>query len=87
MVPAWAHDGGTAKLLERLRDPAARAANPQGHGDTGLVENNAWQEISGPEAILIGAVQNPALLGLQGKTLAQIAKEKKPIPSMPCWTC
>ena len=24
MVPPWAHDGGTAKLLERLRDPAAR---------------------------------------------------------------
>src|SRR5215475_10827682 len=25
LLPAWMHDGGTAKLLERLADPAARA--------------------------------------------------------------
>jgi dihydroorotase/N-acyl-D-amino-acid deacylase len=43
-------------------------------------ENNAWQEISGPEAILIGAVQNPSLLPLQGKTLAEIARQKKADP-------
>ena len=23
-IPPWAHDGGTAKLLERLKDPATR---------------------------------------------------------------
>ena len=46
----------------------------------GSWENNSWQEISGPEAILIGAVQNPALLPLQGKTLAQVAKERKSDP-------
>jgi N-acyl-D-amino-acid deacylase len=42
----------------------------------GSWENNAWQEISGPNAILIGAVQNPALLPLQGKTLADIARQR-----------
>ena len=62
------------------RDPAAREAHPQGHGDARLLGEQAWQEISGPEAILIGAVQNPALLRLQGKTLAEIAKEKKADP-------
>jgi N-acyl-D-aspartate/D-glutamate deacylase len=80
MVPDWAHDGGAAKLLERLRDPAARQRIRKDMETPGSWQNNAWQEISGPEAILIGAVQNPALLGLQGKTLAQVAKEKKSDP-------
>jgi dihydroorotase/N-acyl-D-amino-acid deacylase len=80
MVPDWAHDGGTAKLLERLRDPAARRRIRKDMETPGSWVNNSWQEISGPEAILIGAVQNPALLGLQGKTLAQVAKEKKADP-------
>src|SRR6185312_14718010 len=60
MVPDWAHDGGTAKLLERLRDPAARRRIRKDMETPGSWQNNAWLEISGPEAILIGAVQNPA---------------------------
>jgi N-acyl-D-amino-acid deacylase len=76
MVPPWAHDGGTAKLLGRLRDPAARRRIRRDMETPGSWKNNSWQEIS-PEAILIGAVQNPALLPLQGKTLAEVAKQKK----------
>ncbi len=34
-VPPWAHDGGTAKLLERLRDPDARAADQAGDREQG----------------------------------------------------
>ena len=36
--------------------------------------DNEWDEIPGPEAILIGVVQNPKLLPLQGKRLSEIAK-------------
>ena len=32
-IPPWAHDGGDEKLIERLKDPAARAPHPQGHAD------------------------------------------------------
>jgi N-acyl-D-amino-acid deacylase len=80
MVPPWAHDGGTDKLLARLRDPAARRRIRRDMETPGSWENNAWQEISGPEAILIGAVQNPRLLPLQGKTLAEVAKGRKADP-------
>jgi N-acyl-D-amino-acid deacylase len=80
MVPPWAHDGGTARLLERLRDPAARQRMRRDMETPGSWENNAWKEITGPEAILIGAVQNPKLRPLQGKTLAQVAKERKSDP-------
>ena len=30
-IPPWAHDGGATKLVERLKDPATRAAHPQRH--------------------------------------------------------
>src|SRR6266581_3743953 len=45
---------------------------------------NEWQEIPGPEAILISVVQNPKLLPLQGKTLAEVAKlwNKDPIDAL-----
>jgi dihydroorotase/N-acyl-D-amino-acid deacylase len=80
MVPPWAHDGGTARLLQRLRDPAARQRMRRDMETPGSWENNAWKEISGPEAILIGAVQNPKLRPLQGKTLAAVAKQRKTDP-------
>ena len=35
--------------------------------------DNEWQEIPGPEAILIAVVQNPELLPLQGKRLSEVA--------------
>jgi len=73
-IPPWAHDGGTAKLIERLKDPATRARI---HKDMLTVSqdwDNEWQEISGPDAIMIGAVQNPKLLPFQGKRLSEIAK-------------
>jgi dihydroorotase/N-acyl-D-amino-acid deacylase len=38
--------------------------------------DNEWQEINGPEDILISVVQNPELLALQGKTVQQIAREQ-----------
>jgi len=45
---------------------------------------NEWQEVPGPEAILIAVVAHQRLLPLQGKTLAQIAKErgKDPIETL-----
>ena len=77
MVPPWAHDGGAARLLQRLRDPAARRRIRRDMETPGSWENNAWKEIAGPEAILIGAVQNPKLRRLQGKTLAEVAEQRK----------
>jgi N-acyl-D-amino-acid deacylase len=80
MVPPWAHDGGTDKLIQRMKDPAARKKIRHDMETQASWENNAWQEISNPDAILIGAVQNPELLPLQGKTLRAIAREKKVDP-------
>jgi dihydroorotase/N-acyl-D-amino-acid deacylase len=73
-IPAWAHDGGTAKLVERLKDPTARARIRKDMLTPSKDWDNEWQEIPGPDAIMIGAVENPKLLPLQGKRLSEIAK-------------
>jgi dihydroorotase/N-acyl-D-amino-acid deacylase len=73
-VPPWAHDGGDAKLIERLKDPTQRARIRKDLLTPSKDWDNEWQELPGPEAVLICAVQNPKLLPLQGKTLADIAK-------------
>ncbi len=73
-VPQWAHDGGTAKLVERLKDTATRARIRKDMLSPSKDWDNEWQEIPGPEAIMIGVVQNPKMLPLQGKRLSEIAK-------------
>jgi len=73
-IPAWAHDGGNAKLIERLKDPATRKRIRKDMLTPSDQWDNEWQEFPGPEAVLIGVVKNPQLLPLQGKTLAEIAK-------------
>ncbi|MBS1803619.1 MAG: D-aminoacylase [Acidobacteria bacterium] len=77
-VPPWAHDGGDAQLIARLKDPATRARirkdmTSTGKDSAGEDWDNEWQEIPGPEAILIAVVQNPELLPLQGKRLSEVA--------------
>jgi N-acyl-D-amino-acid deacylase len=83
-VPQWAHDGGDAKLVGRLKDPAARARMRKEMETPSTEWDNEWLEIPGPESVLIGVVQNPKLLPLQGKTLAEIAKlwNKDPMDSL-----
>jgi dihydroorotase/N-acyl-D-amino-acid deacylase len=73
-IPPWAHDGGNAKLIERLKDPTTRARIRKDMLTPSDQWDNEWNEIPGPDAILIGVVHNPQLLPLQGKTLAEIAK-------------
>jgi len=74
-IPPWAHDGGDAALIQRLKDPATRARiradmlNPNGDWD------NEWQEIPGPEAVEIAVVQNPDLRKYQGKRLSDVAAD------------
>jgi N-acyl-D-amino-acid deacylase len=73
-IPPWAHDGGAAKLVERLKDPATRKRIRADMLKPSKAWDNEWQEIPGPEAIMIGVVQNPKMLPLQGKRLSEIAK-------------
>jgi N-acyl-D-amino-acid deacylase len=72
-VPAWAHDGGDAKLIERLKDPATRARIRKDMVTPSKDWDNEWDEISGPQDVMISVVQNPALKKFQGKRLTEVA--------------
>ena len=64
-------------MIERLKDPATRKRiRKEMETPSGGAWDNEWQEIPGPEAILLSVVQNPKLLPLQGKNLAEIAKQR-----------
>ncbi|MGO9036562.1 MAG: N-acyl-D-amino-acid deacylase family protein [Steroidobacteraceae bacterium] len=75
-IPPWAHDGGDAKLIERLKDPAIRARLKQELATVSTDWDNEWQSVPGPEAIQISTVLNPKLREIQGHTLADVAKAR-----------
>jgi len=83
-IPPWAHDGGDAKLIDRLKDPAIRQRIRKDLLTPSTDWQNEWQAIPGPESVLICVVQNSTLLPLQGKTLAEVAKiwNKDPMDSL-----
>jgi N-acyl-D-amino-acid deacylase len=71
-LPAWVREGGTERMLARLRDPATRARVREDF--LRLPEAEDWP--AGAERILITSVLNPDLQRFQGQTIAEIAKER-----------
>jgi N-acyl-D-amino-acid deacylase len=75
-LPPWALEGGTEKMLARLRDPSTRASIKQDI----LRDSNEWENIylgsGGASGVLIGSVVNRELDSLQGKRVSEIAKEQ-----------
>jgi N-acyl-D-amino-acid deacylase len=72
-------------MIERLKDPATRARiRKEMESTEPAAWDNEWQEIPGPEAVLLSVFQSPALVPLQGKTLAEVAKMrgKDPIDTL-----
>jgi N-acyl-D-amino-acid deacylase len=75
-ITPWAHDGGNDKLVARLKDPAIRERLKKELATPSADWDNEWQAVPGPESILISTVNNPKLLAIQGRTLADIAKSR-----------
>ena len=72
-IPPWAHDGGKDKLIARLKDPATRERIRKDLLTPSKSWDNEWNEISGPEDVMITSVLNPELMKFQGKRLTEIA--------------
>ena len=81
VIPSWAFDGGNAKLLERLKDPATRTRLKKeietgSPGWWNIVEaSGGWKNI-----VLVNA-QNKDNARFEGKTLEQIGKEMNKEPA------
>ena len=83
-IPPWAHAGGNAALLERLKDPQTRARIEKDMQTPSDAWSNDWLEVPGPHAIEITSVHNPALKSFEGKRLDDVAKawHEKPIDAL-----
>ena len=84
VIPPWAHDGGDQKLIERLKNPALRERIRKELLTPSTEWNNEWLQVEGPQSFILSAVQNPKLMPLQGKTIAEIARlwNKDPIDTV-----
>src|SRR5947207_8580330 len=76
-LPPWALEGGTEKMLSRLREPATRERLKKEKSEDHQDWENIYLGCGGPEGVLISAVVNRELEPLQGKRISEIATEQK----------
>lgn len=79
-LPPWAQEGGTEKMLNRLRDPAARERMKKEISEDRKDWENIYLGSGGASGVLIGSVVNRDLEALQGKRVSEIAAEQKKDP-------
>ena len=79
-LPPWVADGGTAKLLERLHDPADRRRIKADMAADHPGWENLYFDSGGPSGVMISGVVNPDLKKYDGKTVAQMAAAEKKDP-------
>ena len=75
-IPPWAHDGGDAAMVARIKDPVQRARIRQTM-EHDKDWDNEWLEIAGPEGVSISSTVDPKLKPLQGKNIAEVAAMQK----------
>ena len=73
-LPPWVADGGPAKLLERLKDPAVRARIKKEFVGDHPDWENLYYDCGGGAGVLLASVEKPELKQFEGKTVAEVAK-------------
>jgi N-acyl-D-amino-acid deacylase len=78
-IPPWAQDGGEIAMRRKLRDPEARKRIRSD------IENkndwpNFYKNASEPKNILLVGFKKEGLKAMQGKTLAEVAADRKTHP-------
>ena len=81
ILPPWAHDGGPAKTLERLRDPTSREKLRQDIEKKGVSNWDSFWKWTGPEGIVISGIASGRHPELLGKNVAEAAQQagKEPL--------
>jgi dihydroorotase/N-acyl-D-amino-acid deacylase len=76
-LPPWVADGGTDKLLERLRDPAIRARIKKEMAEEHADWENLYLASGGAPGVMVASVVEQNLKPFTGKTIAEIAQLQK----------
>lgn len=80
VMPPWVQEGGLESWIERLKDPATRARVREEMSASSNDWENFFRAAGSPDNILLVGFKNALLKPLTGKTLAQVAKERKTPP-------
>jgi len=72
--PSWVSEGGTDKMLERLKDPAARARIRKEMDEPGAWENE-WRGSGGAQGVTLIQGLNPELHKYEGMNFEEIGRQ------------
>jgi N-acyl-D-amino-acid deacylase len=78
-IPPWAQDGGEVAMRRRLRDPESRK-RIKADIETNTDYPNFYKTAGDPKNLLLVGFKKDALKPLQGKTLAEVARERNADP-------
>lgn len=83
-LPPWALEGGTDKMVARLKDPETRTRLKKEISSDAKDWENIYLGSGGPGGILIGSVVNRELENWQGKRVSEIAaaQSKDPLDAL-----
>jgi dihydroorotase/N-acyl-D-amino-acid deacylase len=73
--PSWVSEGGTDKMIERLKDPAQRARAKKEMDEPSTKWENQWRGSGGAGGVQLIQVQNPELSKYEGMTLDEIGRQ------------
>ena len=72
--PSWVSEGGTEKMLARLRDPAQRERIQKEMEEPSDQWQNQWRGSGGASGVMLIQVLNPELAKYEGMTLEEIGR-------------
>lgn len=70
--PSWVSEGGTEKMLERLKDPAMRARIRKEMDEPSTAWENEWRGSGGPRGVTLIQVVDPSLRKYEGLDFDEI---------------
>jgi N-acyl-D-amino-acid deacylase len=73
--PSWVQEGGTDKMIARLKDPAQRARAQKEMIEPSTTWQNQWLGAGGPSGIQLSMVLNPDLKRYEGLTFEEIGRQ------------
>jgi len=73
--PSWISEGGTEKMLARLRDPAQRARAQKEMDEPSSVWENQWLGSGGGEGVMLVQVVNPEFHKYEGMNFVEIGRQ------------
>ena len=77
--PSWVSEGGTDKMIERLKDQTQRERAKKEMDERGKWQNQ-WLGSGGPSGVLLIQVLNPELAKYEGMTLEEIGRSMNKDP-------